>query len=813
VSPDAALDQSLTTDELTRRSARPADPIAEGRALAELAHGLASAPDWLPQRLADVALALCRAGSAGLSRLEEGPDGGLVRWLAAAGRYRPAAGLTFPGPGSPCAAALERGAPQLFLQPARQFPAAGRWEPPALELLVVPVRSLGRPLGTLWVAAHDDRHRFDPEDARLLGDLAGFAVTALRPAPAAGGEGGFRALVELSDDAIIILGRDATVRYASPGAQRMGGHPPEAVLGRSGFDFVDPQDRPALEAAFAECLARPGRRVPIRARFRHADGSPRHGEGNCCNRLDDPAVGGVVVTFHDVTDRAAAEAALRRSREEARAVFELAGIGTAQLDPADGRFLRVNRKLCALTGYPEAELLGLTVARLAHPDDPDPAGLARLARGESAEHTAEARFLRKDGQAFWGQVSASLARDAAGRPGPVTLVVQDVTEQRRLGEELRQAQKMEAVGRLAGGVAHDFNNLLTIVIGNVDQVRGSLPADPAAREGLAQVEHAAQRAAELTRQLLAFGRKAPLTLQVLDFNAVVGKVAPLLRRLIGAHITLVTDLAPSLPPVKADATLLEQAILNLTANARDAMPQGGTLTLATAAVALTPAEVRRRPGLQPGPHVRLTVGDTGQGMDAETVARLFEPFFTTKEAGKGTGLGLASVYGAVRQSGGVVYADSVVGRGTTFTVLLPPTGEQLPAPAAPPARPAAAPGGATVLVAEDEDAVRSLVRQTLARLGCAVLEAADGPAALRVAAGHADRIDLLLTDVIMPGMGGPELAKQLLKERPGLKVVFMSGYAESAIVGTAALGGQGWLLSKPFSVGELSETVREALQS
>jgi signal transduction histidine kinase len=406
---------------------------------------------------------------------------------------------------------------------------------------------------------------------------------------------------------------------------------------------------------------------------------------------------------------------------------------------------------------------------------------------------------------------AEVVRDAAGRPVRLLGTVLDVTDRRRLEEQYRQAQKMEAVGRLAGGVAHDFNNLLTVINGYGEVLLESLPAGHPAREMVAEIRGAGERAAALTRQLLAFSRKQPAAPRVLDLNALVRDLDRMLRRLIGEDVEFATATAPDLWPVTADPGHLEQVVVNLVVNARDAMPRGGKLTVETRNVVLDDAYARATADARPGPHVLLAVTDTGVGMDRATLDRALEPFFTTKGPSHGTGLGLATVYGVVKQAGGHVALYSEPGRGTTVKVYLPPT--DVPVTQTPD-RPIARPlprGTETVLLVEDEDAVRALTRHVLRVAGYAVLEAADGRQAVRVADGYAGRIDLLVTDVVMPHLGGREVADALAGRHPGLRVLFLSGYSDDAVVRHGLVDRDVAFLQKPFTPADLARKVREVL--
>jgi signal transduction histidine kinase len=393
--------------------------------------------------------------------------------------------------------------------------------------------------------------------------------------------------------------------------------------------------------------------------------------------------------------------------------------------------------------------------------------------------------------------------DASGRKLGAVVALNDVTEHRQLEEQYRQAQKLEAVGRLAGGVAHDFNNLLSVILGYGDLCLQDAPAAGRLRERIESIRSAAQRATTLTRQLLTFSRKQVVELQVVDPNGLLVETTRMLRRLIGEDIQIVVRPAEGLGRIQADPGQIEQIVMNLAVNARDAMPQGGTLTFETASVDLDEAYARRHPGADAGPHVRLAITDTGVGMSAEVQGRIFEPFFTTKEPGKGTGLGLATVYGIVRQGGGHIEVDSAPGRGTSFQVFWP----RIDAPVASVSQPeaAGAPNGTeTILVVEDERAVRELVLETLALYGYKAIGAANATEALGLSARCRGVVHLLITDLVLPGMGGRELARLLTAQSPELRVLYTSGYADE--VGPA-------FIQKPFALTALARKVREVLDA
>jgi signal transduction histidine kinase/CheY-like chemotaxis protein len=387
------------------------------------------------------------------------------------------------------------------------------------------------------------------------------------------------------------------------------------------------------------------------------------------------------------------------------------------------------------------------------------------------------------------------------------------TELSQTQEQLTQAQKMEAVGRLAGGVAHDFNNLLMVIIGRTALLLEALGAEDPTRRPIELIQKTANRAADLTRQLLAFSRKQVLQPVVLDLNGVVGNIGEMLKRLIGEDIVLVTILDPALGRVKADPGQIEQVIMNLAVNARDAMPQGGRLTLETASVELDAVYASQRVEARPGPHVMLALSDTGIGMDSETQARIFEPFFTTKGPGKGTGLGLATVYGIVKQSGGNIWVYSEPGQGTTFKIYLPRVDEPVESAegAIAPARPLQ--GMETILLVEDEEAVRELARDVLRARGYTVLEARHGGDALKVCEQHRGPIHAMLTDVVMPRMSGRELAERLAVLHPEMKVLYMSGYTDNAVVHHGVLDPGTVFLQKPFAPAVLVRKLREVLDA
>jgi two-component system, cell cycle sensor histidine kinase and response regulator CckA len=501
----------------------------------------------------------------------------------------------------------------------------------------------------------------------------------------------YRALVENSADAIALLDRDGTVTFVSESVKRLAGIGPEEVVGTDPFEQMNPEDISRVRKAFDDCAKEPGNRVSVEYRTCCIDGVWQHREALAVNRLDDPALRAIVVTYRDITARKKAEVAL----------LELEG-------------------------------------------------------------------------------------------------------------QVRHGQKMEALGRLAGGIAHDFNNLLTVIIGYSDLLLQQVAPGASMHGDISEIRHAAASAAGLTRQLLAFSRKQILQPQVLDLNGIVERINALLRRLIGEDIALRTRLATPLHPVRADAGQIEQIIMNLALNARDAMPQGGRLTIETANVELSADWVARHPDAVEGPHVKLAITDTGIGMDPTVQAHLFEPFFTTKERGQGTGLGLATVYGIVKQSGGSIFVDSEPGRGSLFCIFLPRTEQRAESPTTSPLVPQVL-GTETVLLVEDQGEVRRVTRNTLTRQGYTVLEAASGADALSLVENYHGEIHLLLADVVMPGMSGRDLARQLLTHRPGLRVLYTSGYIEDAIALHGILEPGVAFIQKPFAPNALLQAIRDVL--
>lgn len=529
------------------------------------------------------------------------------------------------------------------------------------------------------------------------------------------------------------------------------------------------------------------------------------------------------ISLLDITARRRAEAGLVLRDRAIRALTH--GIVITDPDQPDNPIIYVNPGFERMSGYSAEQILGRSCRVLQGPDT-DPAAARTLHDAVKAGVPCAVEILNytRTGDPFWNALSVTPVRDTSGRLTHWIGVQVDVSERRRLERELLQSQRMEAVGRLAGGVAHDFNNLLTVINGFTDVLQSSLPTGDPLREFTHEIGQAGERAAMLTRQLLTFSRRQAMTMSSLDVNLLVRDTGTMLRRLIGEDIDLRIDLPPAPSYVTANAAQLEQVLMNLSLNARDAMPNGGTLAIRIARVQVDDAyrsanrdvsELYRTThrAMRTGPYVVLTVSDTGVGMDAATAARVFEPFFTTKGVGQGTGLGLSMVFGAVEQLDGYIVVDSERNRGSEFSVFLPsldpaaseapaePTRERLDSPS----------GSETILLVEDEASVRLLTARVLRRQGYRVLDASDGRDALAVAAAYPAPIHLLLTDVVMPELGGRALAEMLQQRRPGIRVLFMSGYPDDEVLRRGIQHEGTPFLAKPFNPAVLTQTVRAAL--
>ncbi|HUP88864.1 MAG TPA: PAS domain S-box protein [Longimicrobiales bacterium] len=623
----------------------------------------------------------------------------------------------------------------------------------------------------------------------------------------------FRSIIERSSDILVVVDGTMLVRYVSPAFTTILGFTSEDLIGRHGTELVHPDDAGKAEELSRAIFEKRDEYAATVLRARDKSGGYHVFDVRARNLLDDPLFRGVVIDARDITEAKRTEEALRESEQRFRKILETSAEGVAIRNPA-GRLTFVNDRFAQMLGYQVDEMIGLNVFDIVVNE-------YRAQMAESAERrkrTGKAEqldleFLHKTGSRISILLSASPLYDADGNYIGSLGMLTDISERKNLEAQLRQSQKIEAVGRLAGGIAHDFNNLLTAIRGHVDLLLADTPVEAHVRSDIEEIGKAADRAAGLTQQLLAFSRRQILQPRVIELDTVVTDMETLLRRMINEDIRLLTRLRSGNACVRADRSQLEQVLMNLAVNARDAMPNGGTLTIETSVVDIDEEFVRANNGSHAGRHVRLCVTDSGAGMDAETLSHVFEPFFTTKELGKGTGLGLATVYGVVKQSDGYIRVESEPRAGTTFEILLPAVKAVTEAPRDLVFKPGSAGKGETILVAEDEDAVRSLASRILRKRGYNVLEAKNGVEAMELARAHRGTIDLLLTDVIMPVLGGRELGERLGELRPGTKVLFMSGYTDDALLQRGVLQGDGQFLEKPFSPEGLAAKIREVLES
>jgi two-component system, cell cycle sensor histidine kinase and response regulator CckA len=619
-------------------------------------------------------------------------------------------------------------------------------------------------------------------------------------------EARYRTLFDYAPDGIVIA--DAESNYIDANASICGmlGYTRDELIGLHASDIVVPAEVPHIKSALRVIASTSDyQREWV---FRRKDGSTFSADVIATVMPD----GNLLGMIRDITERNQSIEAVRAAEERMRFALDSARVGIWDMDYVTG-VLRWSENLEAQYGLQPGTFAGTFEAFVEgiHPDDRqsvlDTVGKA-MASG--SDFVTEHRVVWPDGGVRWLTGAGRVLLGAGGRPVRAVGISEDVTERHTLEAQFQQAQKMEAVGRLAGGVAHDFNNLLTVILGYCELFLENLTPNDPGRGDMKQIQQAGMRAAGLTRQLLAFSRKQIIEPTLLDLTVIVTEMRPMLSPLIGEDVRVRVNVRPDLMKVKADRGQVEQLILNLALNARDAMPNGGTLTIETANIEIDENYAATHLSVKPGPHVVLTVSDTGSGMTPEVQARLFEPFFTTKPVGKGTGLGLATVHGVVLRSGGSIGVYSEVGKGTSFKVYFPRADVAEMELAAPPPVIRPGRGAETVLVVEDADGLRDLTKRLLERQGYTVLVAPNAAEALQLFERNPS-IGVLLTDVVMPGASGPELTRQLVEQRPGLRVIYMSGYTEDAIVHHGVLDPGIAFLHKPFTSEALGRKIREVL--
>jgi PAS domain S-box-containing protein len=623
----------------------------------------------------------------------------------------------------------------------------------------------------------------------------------------------YRLLFERVDNMVCTLDLEGRFTSINRAGERLTGYGADELIGRLAVELIAPEHRDDAVRQFARRLAGEGEESVDESMVLCRDG--RHVPIQVTSTLfsSEGVPAGVLAVVHDLTDRVLAAEALARSQaamleneSRFRGSFEAAASGMALVAP-DGRFLEVNRSLCDIVGYPADELLELTFQDITHPDDleADLEHVQQMLRGDVRSYQMTKRYLHKGGEIVWGMLSVSLVRGAAGEPLYFVSQIQDVTERvtaeaerDRLRDELGHAQRLEALGRLAGGVAHDFNNMLTAIRGYTELLLGRLSPGTIDHSEVTQIRKAAEQAAQLPQHLLAFGRKQQLQPRRTDVHDLIATTARMLGDLAADGIDVVVEPAAECGDVLVDPSSFGHALVNLALNARDAMPGGGTLTISTRLVTLDEASASDR-GVAAGRYLVVSVADDGIGMDEETRHRAFEPFFTTKAPGEGSGLGLASVYGTVTQNGGFVRLTSEPGVGSTFEIHLPSLAAG--------ADEQAADQGPLVVLAEDEEIVRDLATEILTRAGFRVVATEDGVDALEIVKGQRGEVAALVTDVVMPRLGGRALAEQARAVEGSLPIVFISGFNGEA-VDAREFGSGAVMLQKPFLPDELVEALR-----
>jgi PAS domain S-box-containing protein len=620
----------------------------------------------------------------------------------------------------------------------------------------------------------------------------------------------YRALFENANDLIVGTDLDGNLLYVNNAWQETLDFNEQEIAVLSIFQLIHSESLETFREGFRRAIA--GVKIRhVETTFVSKYGKRVIVEGSFhCELVEDERVG-VQCIFRDITERKKSASALKESEERFSRVFAASPIAIGILTLQEGKLQDVNDSFLSMLRYERFQVVGnvdLDLGLWANPDDR--AQIIQKLEKRETVRDVQCKLRSKKGEIREALVSAELIEINNQRC--LLLIIHDNTERLNLEAQLRQAQKMEGIGQLAAGVAHDFNNILTIIQGHAGRLRNVDGLPPRIGESVEQVSIAADRAANLTRQLLTFCRKQAMLPEVMDVNTTVSHVSKMLERILGEDITLEMREGKDLPRINADGGMMELCIINLACNARDAMPKGGKLLITTSMADVTPDYVKGRPKARTGRHVCLTVTDTGCGMKPETLRRIFEPFFTTKEVGKGTGLGLATVYGIIDQHRGWIEVNSEVGKGTTFKIYLPEADKKSTTQSESTRPPTVETGNETILLVEDEVALRELARAVLEQYDYRVLEAGSGVQALKVWEKHKDEIEMLLTDMVMPeGMTGRDLAERLQAEKPGIKVLYSSGYSPDVVGGYFKLPENSFFLAKPYHPPKLAQAVRECL--
>lgn len=707
-----------------------------------------------------------------------------------------------------CSAALAACDPVSVLQLVRQ-------QQPALPFYVLPDPATAAPRNSAATAFSPAQNiGLRPEIARAIGlqnnrNERQRADLLLRES-----EHFFRTLVENSSDAIMLLSATGSVLYTWPSIRHVLGYEPAAFAGQSIFDLIHPEELSDCRQRFTAMVSEQQRTITFRCRLRRQDGNWRWLDCHATNLLDEPGFCSIVVNCSDVTERELAVEALRRNEERYRQFFEKNRAIKLLLDPATLAIADANPAAAEFYGYSVSQLREMNLTEiLADEIVPSAAEFRHLLTAPAPLRVFRHRLA--SGEIRDVELLACLIE--TGWTKQIYCIVNDVTErlqaeaaQLRLQAHLNEVQKIESIGTLAGGIAHDFNNLLTAIIGNTQLALTRLASDHAAHALLKEVHKASDRAAALTRQLLAFSRRQRLERRAMDLNQTIQDFLTMLRRIIGEQIEIRVSLDKQMVPVFADAAQIEQVMMNLCVNARDAMPQGGKLLIETQLVTLEEEFCRQHAWARPGRYGRVSICDTGVGMDAETLRRIFEPFFTTREQGKGTGLGLAVVYGIIKQHEGFIDVESASAHGTTLRMYLPVAGTEDWQKQSESAPACFSTGNETILLAEDEPLLRELGKTVLTELGYQVLLATDGREAVELCRTHQE-ISLLLLDVVMPHLGGREAYEQIVAAGRNIPAIFVTGYSSEVINPEFLARTKTLLVSKPYDIETLGQRIRERL--